>query len=620
MESSSSIFVVWPNSLPVPLIGRTHKILPRSDAVQMESNRVRFRRTYHEAEEILDVTWNFTRDQYNEFRNFFIEELNQGVYRFQMMTAEMADPPALYHQVTRVLSFLTGNYSVSGSDNLITVSASLEVDSEEVVIINPPEPPVVDHPFDPPPVVTYPDPVCKDEIQVDLPTVAGLVNVEIQISDHRNGPWAFWGETLRPVTSLLLSNYFAGKWVKIRAQTEGTVFSDRFQFDPPAVLPPEIQVESGYYHYVDGFVTDYTPAELSPRELIYAGTSALDPDRVIAAVYLGNRIHPTTLRSNYEVELFNSALVEVGPRYEIPMPSDGSHGIARITFTSAQDDVTFKITTDATDPTISNGSDSPAVVHLNATRPYAIGRAFKDGCKSPPVYIPLDTRSGQALQPYVYSGTGTYVCECGVYQYVETIPGSGVCELHNVGTTGPACPGPPVSPCPQPSSMLNDAIVDACGHASGSTPFDMGEGQMRGVATITPISFLTGGEWPYFGPDPHTCPSAQWGGGWWKTELQIWYLSHFIYTWDNNSFQYRPAGISFCLGELYCNVGPVPTTIPGNELERIVVSDLTGPFGGSTNNAADKAFELAQGFAFCNGSAPSAALTGFDITVSCCNW
>src|SRR4029078_2802003 len=146
--------------------------------------------------------------------------------------------------------------------------------------------------------------------------------------------------------------------------------------------------------------------------------------------------------------LFNSAFVEVGPRFEIPMPSDGSHGIARITLSSLQEGVTFRITTDATDPTGSHGLESPAVIHLNATRPYAIARAFKDGCESPPLYMPLDTRSEQSLQPFVKSGTGSIVCECGVYQYVETIPDSGICELHNVGTTGPFCGGPALSPLP----------------------------------------------------------------------------------------------------------------------------------------------------------------------------
>lgn len=590
----------------------------------MESNRVRTRRVHHEVFETIDVQWNFTEDEYNTFRNWFIAELDQGVLRFQMVTLELS-PTDTVMEVTRVLAFLDGTYNFNRSDNLFTVTATLEVDQEDSDLPNPPEPPpIVEHPWDPPPVITYPDPVCKDEIDVELPPTEGLLNVVVEYSDSADGPWTFWGESLQALTSLRLGNYFSGKWVKIKGQLEdATILANVFQFDPPAVLPPELSVESGHYHFSEfGFIVDWTPAELSTHPLIYSAQSVLDNSRVIAALYPGNLTHPETSRHNYQVELFDSAFVECGPRYEFPMPDDGSYGRAKITLTSEQDGVSFSITTDGTDPTEENGFASGTEIGLNTTYPYAICRAFKDGCRSAPLYVPLDSRTAASVSPLAYVGDSSHTCQCNTYVWTETFPDSGICTLTDLGAlVGASCGSPPSAPCTMPPHFWEDAVAAACEDAAGGSPYARGPGQMRGLQTITPLGFYTGIGYGYNGPNPGTCPSGFWGGGWWKVELEVWYLGAMTYTWSNGPYQFRPADMEFFLGELYFTVATVPNTIPAAGDERKLITALAGPDGGTLNDVAEKAFEMAPGEStVCPGDGIEYLLTGFDITASCCNW
>ena len=97
----------------------------------MESGRRRVRRMQLEPIEVMDVTWNFTVDDYVTFRDFFIDDLEHGSLFFVMETIEPADTLGFFTRFTRSYAFLDGTYVFSESDNLFTVNAALEVDEEE---------------------------------------------------------------------------------------------------------------------------------------------------------------------------------------------------------------------------------------------------------------------------------------------------------------------------------------------------------------------------------------------------------------------------------------------------------------------------------------------------------
>src|SRR6266545_6121908 len=78
----------WPTELPTPLVDRLHSILPRSRVTRMESGRSRVRRSFTEPIEVMEVTWNFTEDQYVAFQTFFQEEIENGSLPFVMETLE----------------------------------------------------------------------------------------------------------------------------------------------------------------------------------------------------------------------------------------------------------------------------------------------------------------------------------------------------------------------------------------------------------------------------------------------------------------------------------------------------------------------------------------------------
>lgn len=93
----------------------------------MESRRYRCRRQHLALLKLVDVSWNFTEDEYAIFQEFFIEQLNQGELLFAMVSIEPDSNPALQRTYIRGLSFWGGTYEFSRSDNLFTVSATLEI-------------------------------------------------------------------------------------------------------------------------------------------------------------------------------------------------------------------------------------------------------------------------------------------------------------------------------------------------------------------------------------------------------------------------------------------------------------------------------------------------------------
>lgn len=115
IDSSTS---VWPDALPVPL--RAHQQAGELFTLrtEFESGRIRKRRTVPDPRETLTVTWNFTADQFEEFKTFFDESLENGSLNFviPLFGAE------------REVEFRDSTYSFSRTDNLYAVSASLFVE------------------------------------------------------------------------------------------------------------------------------------------------------------------------------------------------------------------------------------------------------------------------------------------------------------------------------------------------------------------------------------------------------------------------------------------------------------------------------------------------------------
>lgn len=114
MDSDTAL---WPDTLPVPLATPRARMAPRGERMEMETGRVRKRRTVEEALEVWEVQWNFTEDQFAGFKDFFEQTLENGSLPFLI---ELFDD-------VKGMAFADGKYAFDRSDNLVMVSAVLEL-------------------------------------------------------------------------------------------------------------------------------------------------------------------------------------------------------------------------------------------------------------------------------------------------------------------------------------------------------------------------------------------------------------------------------------------------------------------------------------------------------------
>lgn len=118
--------IYWPAELPAPLTAPKTSFVSRAIETEMESARRRVRRTEAGSQEFIEVSWNFTQDQYEVFRAFFNDTLRQGSNYFLL-------PLKGYQRwVDRAVSFVDAKYTFSHTDNLYNVSATLELYQSEV--------------------------------------------------------------------------------------------------------------------------------------------------------------------------------------------------------------------------------------------------------------------------------------------------------------------------------------------------------------------------------------------------------------------------------------------------------------------------------------------------------
>lgn len=425
-SSSGSSAISWPETLPVPLIERSHNIIPRSEVTLMESKRRRVRRLHMSPIELIGVQWNFTVDQYDAFRTFFIEDLNQGEQIFELITYELASTDGYYIIVTRQVAFVDGRYTFTESDNLFEVKGTLIVESEEesvelaIPIPPPPGLPPIEFPT---PVVSYT--VCKENIIIDYGTaISDLNRYRIHHSDSDEGPWKFYCDLKRDRTRLVFGNCFKGtKWLRVSVLlTNGDYYEGITLLQPlaPNIDAPVITIpdlEDPTFSIPPDF-TGYTGTE---DETAY-GT---DPDaqRLVTA-----DIEQTGLSGTLLLVPIGEAVTEAVKR-EYRFAGFGSPpdpATMAVTLACDTPGVTMKFTVDGSEPTLSNGSESGAVINPWQT---AFGlviraKAFKDGCESAESLFLIDKNT----EAIVYFGT-----------QVSAATVSHGCDLFNWNRVPPDC-------------------------------------------------------------------------------------------------------------------------------------------------------------------------------------
>lgn len=627
--SSSDQVVSWPEGVPTPLIERRHLTEPRSEITRMESTRPRVRRVETEGLELMEVVWNMTEDQYDTFRTFFIEDLDQGALMFEMVTFEPAPLAGYIYTVTRTLAFLDGNYTHSISDNLVTVNAVLEVDSEEYEET---EDAGQDIPFPEEPEIGYTNEACRDEITIDFETFDGHINTAIDFGPSATGPWTFWCETRAQISSLVIGNYFAGRWIRVKAQSETGQRVHIFQPEAPAVLPPDFTATV----LLGGDEEDTAELELStdlepPRTLIFWTFSAVKPGREIAAINEDLKIDPATGALCYAITV-GSTFVEVGPRYVHNFKPDGNDNgdIVRVTFQSEQEGVTIRATTDGTDPTLSNGSESVDFDPFQnpGDHSYVIVRAFIGECRSPALYIPIDIRRdiNTSITGNIQAGSGQKTQWCGRFQWEEVSEGDCGPAPIETGSQPGALPWDGSVPCfVDPEDFLQEALALSC--ASGilnEETWSGGKLQLQDLTFLEEFHFETSQH--YDGPNPGTCPSGPFGGGQWRIHLETVHTLSFNFNWNTQGWcSAAPIADDIFLlsAEVEHEVNEIMEEIilPDQAEEaRPLVEALTGASGGGTNNLVEKLTDLmaveSPDLLECGGTSNLLAVT---VTQTCCN-
>lgn len=98
----------------------------------MESGRVRRRRVHEDALELMQFQCNFTLDQFDGFKFFFEEVLQNGTLGFEMDVLDTEGEESEEAVVTKHFAFWE-NYTFTRSDGLFSVSGVLELQVESPV-------------------------------------------------------------------------------------------------------------------------------------------------------------------------------------------------------------------------------------------------------------------------------------------------------------------------------------------------------------------------------------------------------------------------------------------------------------------------------------------------------
>ncbi len=275
-----------------------------------------------------------------------------------------------------------------------------------------------------PPTISYG--TCNETVTVDFGgTIANLKRFIVQHSDNPDGPWDSYCELRRERSRLVFNNYFLGqKYLRINFwMRDGSVIDSVYVFkpeaanvDPPAISAPGLTanlsarfpIGADFEGYTGGL--PHSSLDNTALRAVTADQEQLDKDgNQLMMIPCGEAVIEADKHSYQQASISDA-----------PTPSS-----VTVTITGPAGS-TVKFTTDGSDPTSSHGSNSGTSVDLSAVGfgLVIIARAFKDGCKSPPVYIVID-REIESVDHFV---TG-----------VRALTSSGSCDLDNYTRTLPDC-------------------------------------------------------------------------------------------------------------------------------------------------------------------------------------
>lgn len=393
--------LLYPDTLPTPLIDRNHAFKSRPDVTIMETGRARRRRTALEPIEYLECTWNFTQDEFESFKEFYEGDLSNGAFEFAMTTFDRSPVPGEMYEVTRLLAF-AGPYSFIHSDNLYTVNGVLEVVWANQISVEDPDY------IDPTPgddlivpLMSYAP--CKEEFTMTIPDMEPQTVYAVEISSVEADDWDVYfyyglhneSEIDSLSKDLVINNAFNGEWkFRIRQMTGemgGQVISEEVTPEPSIVPVPVVSIGNLSLIMTPSDVdTDTYPerAHLQPLS-VYQKQGWTRP-----LTYIEDPLgwaHQTTyysVQKKYAGRWINNN--QFGNM-------DGSIlGFNQPVSVTGAEGAVHKWTRDGSDPTEDtvirsmDGYENNAAVHLHAFVGLIKCRSFKDGCRSPLAVIAID--------------------------------------------------------------------------------------------------------------------------------------------------------------------------------------------------------------------------------------
>lgn len=120
MDSDS---IYWPETLPLPSVGAQLNTVPQNEITSMETGRTRIRRRSVPLWEMFDFECNFMEDKFEEFKEFFEQDLENGSRIFVL---------EVFGVETEVY-FAEPTYAWERSDNLFKIKFNLCAVTEEEV-------------------------------------------------------------------------------------------------------------------------------------------------------------------------------------------------------------------------------------------------------------------------------------------------------------------------------------------------------------------------------------------------------------------------------------------------------------------------------------------------------
>jgi hypothetical protein len=409
IATNASELIEWPEDLPTPLFNREHTFTNRNALTPMSTQRLRSRRMFTECIEMLHVQWNFTNDQFHEFKKFFDTELNNGEGNFIMVTYDESPTAHFIRVVTRELNFYGATYSGNRQDNLHAVSATLEVvDSDVYEIENKfdPLPPPVVNPL-PTPQAVFPSPLCRDEFafsfdsqyDLQLDTVYG-----IEISDSATGifyPHVYFGlvsaveKSTRLKTVTFNNDYNGAAWFRVVRIRNAIGDPDYAILSQP--VNPAASVVSAPTVSLDHLTEISTSDQVSALGTLSTGVVSLHRDGPWVVPYSSKEDPMIWLSTTYRraqkkyIQRQQGSFDTFGDMNGI----SPENGINRITMTGPAGAL-FSYTRDQSDPQIDtympalNGTANNAMVQDHRFSGVLKVRCFVGGCRSPLTTILVD--------------------------------------------------------------------------------------------------------------------------------------------------------------------------------------------------------------------------------------